>query len=93
MFESSRAKVIRAFTERITILDLDGAYELVTDDFLYKTAHATTGLELGSLDYVNGVFDKVGLREYLARLAKELSNFQVSLSLPHFKPCLTVADL
>ena len=86
----SRASVVRAFSDRAAALDFDGAYGFVTDDFLYKVVHATTGPDLSDWD---GVFDKAKYKERRIKVAEKLSNFKVGLSLLHFKPYLTVANL
>ena len=88
MSESPRADVVRAFTERIALFDFDGAHELVTDDFRYKTdPPPAAGLELGC----TGVLDKAMHKKYCNKIAERFTNLDVSLSLLHFKPHLTVA--
>ena len=91
MSQSSRADVVRTYLERASTFDTDGDEELVTDDFLYRTRpKPTPDLGLGDTD---GIFDKVGYREYLAAMAARFTFSSVSLSLLHSKPYLTVTNL
>ena len=90
MSQSPRANVVRAFIERIATYDFDGAHKLATDDFLYKT-EPKPPVEFG-LGHADS-YDKVKHKQYGAKLAERFGNYKVSLSLLHFEPDLTVANL
>lgn len=92
MSRSQRANVVRAFIERTDKFDLqaDGAYKHVTDDFLYQFEPKPTEIEY---DYPAGGLDKTKYREFCTKVTPRFTNFNVSLSVLHFKLSLTVANL
>jgi len=74
MSQSPRANAVRAFVEKAGGLDFDGAYDLVTDDFLLQFEPKQMLVSFG-LDYTGG---GVKYQEFFGKIANNFSRFKTT---------------